>query len=212
MKLTAEQYIEQIFPHDADLARVTASLKANGMPEISVPPGYGRLLTMLAALAGGESALEIGALGGYSGICICRGLRENGKLISLELSPEFAETAKQNIREAGFGGMVELRVGEALASLAALANENQRFDLIFIDADKGNYPLYLEWAIRLSHPGTVIAGDNALLHGRTMDPEEDGPSVIAIREFNEKMATDPRLISAIIPAYDGMAVGVVKPF
>ena len=204
----AERYAEALFEgrEDPDLERALASIKERNMPDISVKPGYGRLLTLLAAAAGASAALEIGALAGYSGICLARGLRPGGTLTSLELKPEYAELARVNLTAAGFGDRVEYRVGEALSSLAALEAEGRTFDFFFIDADKGNYPNYLDWALRLGRPGAVIVGDNTLLKGRIVEEESTSPSVRAMRVFNERIATDPRLQGVILPAYDGLAI------
>jgi predicted O-methyltransferase YrrM len=97
-----------------------------------------------------------------------------------------------------------------LDSLKLLETEGKRFDMVFIDADKGNYPNYLEWAIKLSNPGALIIGDNTLLHGRTMNPSANGNSVIQMRKFNERIMKDPRLEGVILPAYDGLAIARVK--
>ncbi len=204
----AEQYAEALFggKGDPDLERALASIKEKHMPDISVKPGYGRLLTLLAAASGAAVALEIGALAGYSGICLARGLRPGGTLTSLELKPEYAELAKANLTAAGFGDVVEYRVGKALASLEALASEGKTFDFFFIDADKGNYPNYLDWALKLGRPGAIIVGDNVLLKGRIVEEESTSPSVRAMRVFNERVATDPRLQGVILPAYDGLSI------
>lgn len=210
MALTAEQYVESLYTRDNDLVRAEEGIRANGMPEISISPGYGRLLTMLVQMSGAKHVMEIGALGGYSGICLARGLGHDGKLVSLELKQEFADVAKKHLTAAGHGDKVEYRIGEALSSLEQLGREGMRFDFFFIDADKENYPNYLEWALKLANPGAVIAGDNTLLHGRVMDEDTSSPSVDAMRQFNERIASDERLISTILPAYDGLAVAVVK--
>jgi caffeoyl-CoA O-methyltransferase len=209
-KLTQEQYVESLYPPDAHLEKVKEAIRANEMPEISVAPGYGRLLTLLVRMSGARSILEIGALGGYSGICLARGLSGEGRLTSLELKPEYAELAKERLTDAGYGGLVEYRTGEALDQLDLLEREGRRFDFFFIDADKGNYVNYLEWALRLASPGAVIVGDNSFLHGKTMDPERQGHSVLKIREFNRRMASDPRLESTLLPAYDGLAIARVR--
>ena len=201
-----ENYINTLFPPDEDLQRVLDGIRAKGMPEISVPNGYGRLLTMLVGLTGAREALEIGALGGYSGICLARGLQEGGSLTSLELLQEYADTAREHVEAAGFGGAVSYLVGDAGASLEKLSAEGRRFDFFFIDADKGGYPKYLDYAIELARPGALIVADNTLLRGRVADPERTGPSVLAMREFNERIATDPRLTGTLLPAYDGLAV------
>ncbi|WNQ09782.1 O-methyltransferase [Paenibacillus aurantius] len=209
-RVTEEQYVDSLFAKDEQLEAVKQSIRDNSMPEISVPSGYGRLLTLLVKLGGAKRILEIGALGGYSGICLARGLGEDGKLVSLELKEEYAELAHRNLKEAGLGDKVKYRVGEALDSLQALEAEGQTFDFFFIDADKGNYPNYFEWALKLANPGAVIVGDNAFMHGKTMDPEQTGNAVRGMRRFNELMTSHPGLDSTVLPAYDGLAVARIK--
>ncbi|MCZ8512045.1 O-methyltransferase [Paenibacillus filicis] len=207
---SAEQYMEGLYPEDEQLSRVLEGIRAQDMPQISIAPGYGRLLTLLVKMTGARQLLEIGALGGYSGICLARGLGEEGRLFSLELKQEYADLAHRHLREAGLGDRVEYRVGEALHSLEQLEREGRRFDYYFIDADKGNYPNYLEWAIRLANPGALIVGDNLLMRGKTLNASERGNAVTKMREFNERIASDPRLESVLLPAYDGLALARVK--
>jgi predicted O-methyltransferase YrrM len=185
---------------------VKEGIRNRDMPEISIASGYGRLLTMLVKMIRAKNVLEIGALGGYSGICLARGLEADGKLVSLELKQEFADAAKFHLTEAGLGEQVEYRIGEALDQLEVLKTEGKTFDFFFVDADKVNYPNYLEWAIRLANPGAVIVGDNTLMHGDVPDPAVHKDSVEAMREFNRRIAEDPRLESTVLPAYDGLAI------
>ncbi len=205
-----EEYSEQLYTEDTLLLKVKQAIKDSGMPEVSIAPGYGRLLTMLVAASRSTRVLEIGALGGYSGICLCRGLRHGGRLTSLELKAEYAELAGRHLEEAGFGEAVEYKLGPALDSLKLLEAEGRTFDFFFIDADKENYPNYLEYAIKLAVPGAVIAGDNIFLRGRTLNAEKNGPAVQAMRRFNEMIAGDERLASTLLPAYDGLALAIVK--
>lgn len=205
-----ERYIETLFPPDPHLAHVKETLRQAGIHDISVAAGYGRLLTFLVRMAGAGRALEIGALGGYSGICIAKGLPADGRLVSLELNPDYASLAHSNMRRAGFGDMVEYRTGEALHRLKELQEEGCRFDFFFIDADKGNYPAYLELAVELANPGALIAGDNIFLRGKTLSPSSLGHSATQVRLFNERIANDPRLESVILPAYDGLALARVR--
>lgn len=205
-----EEYSEQLYTEDELLLQIKAAIAANGMPEVSIAPGYGRLLTMLVTLSRSARLLEIGALGGYSGICLCRGLQQQGSLTSLELRAEYAALAERHLQQAGFGDRVEYKIGPALDSLKLLEAQGQRYDFFFIDADKENYPNYLEYAIRLASPGAIIAGDNIFLRGRTLNPEKNGPAVQAMRRFNEMIASDPRLTSTLLPAYDGLALAMVK--
>ena len=208
--MNADEYTESLIPVDHDLELVKEGIRREAMPEISIAPGYGKLLTLLVRMTGAKLVLEIGALGGYSGICLARGLGENGKLISLEVNPQFAAIAQKHIVAAGLGHKVDYRLGDASESLSQLDSEDFKFDLVFIDADKGGYPHYLDMAIRMSNPGTIIVGDNALMHGKTMDPSANSPSVKAIRSFNERMTSDSRLEGVILPAYDGLAIARVR--
>lgn len=210
MTLTNEEYVDSLYGADADLERTKAGIAANGMPDISVADGYGRLLTMLVSLTKARNIVEIGALGGYSGICLARGLSEGGKLVSLELLQNYADVAKTHMDAAGLGDKVEYRVGDAKQSLAELQAEGLKFDFFFIDADKEGYPVYLDYAIALAEPGAIIVGDNILLRGRTTDPAKAGPSVRAVRSFNEIIASDARLQSTVLPGYDGLAIAIVK--
>jgi predicted O-methyltransferase YrrM len=207
---TAEQYVESLYAVDPLLKRVEQSIRENGMPEISIHPGYGRLLTLLVRMSGARQVLEIGALGGYSGICLARGLGNDGKLTSLELEQKYADLAHSNLRSAGLGDKVEYIVGPALDGLQKVAEQGRRFDFFFIDADKGNYPNYLDWALQLGNPGAIILGDNALMHGRSADPQVTAPAVEAMREFNRRIAGDPRLESTLLPAYDGLVAARIR--
>ncbi|HUC93571.1 MAG TPA: O-methyltransferase [Paenibacillus sp.] len=208
--LSSEKYVDRLFAPDADLARAEEGIRAAGMPDISIASGFGRLLTLLVRMSGAREILEIGALGGYSGICLARGLGDSGRLTSLELRQDYADVAYAHMSAAGLANRVTYRVGDARDSLAELASEGKRFDFFFIDADKEGYPDYLEWALTLANPGAVITADNTLLHGRVCDPSKEGPSVTAMRSFNERLMSDPRLDGTILPAYDGLAVAMVK--
>ncbi|MGQ8871553.1 O-methyltransferase [Paenibacillus sp. TSA_86.1] len=208
--MTPDEYVNQLFQEDELLLKVKEAIRVNGMPEVSVAAAYGRLLTFLAKTSKAEAVLEIGVLGGYSGICLARGLSEGGSLTSLELKEEYAAMARAHLEEGGFGGRVEYRIGPAADSLEQLVQEERTFDFFFIDADKENYPVYLDYAIRLARPGAVIVGDNCFLRGRTLNPDKQGPAVLAVRRFNEQMASDPRLVTTMLPDYDGLALAWVK--
>ncbi|MBD7967043.1 O-methyltransferase [Paenibacillus gallinarum] len=205
-----DDYVNDLYKEDPLLAEVIQTIKEKGMPEVSVAPAYGRLLTFLVQTSGAKKVLEIGALGGYSGICLSRGMSEEGRLTSLELKEEYAALAHAHLTKAGYGEKVEYKIGPAADSLEELKKEGKKFDFFFIDADKENYPVYLEYAIQLANPGAIIAGDNCFLRGRTLNTEKNGPSVQAVRKFNESIATDERLISTMLPAYDGLALAIVK--
>lgn len=209
--MSRDQYVRDLYAQEDEvLLAVRESIKGKGMPSISVAPEVGKLLGILVKLTGAQRALEVGALGGYSGICLARALPEGGKLVSLELLQEYADLAHENVKKAGLGDRVEYRVGDASESLQKLGDEGAKFDLFFIDADKGNYINYLEWAIKLGNPGALILADNVLWGGRVYDPENQEESTQAIRAFNEKVASDDRLEAIILPIGDGLTVARVK--
>lgn len=209
--MSANEYIQRLFgAEDEVLQAVRQSIIDREMPTISVSPEVGTYLTMLVKTSGAQSVLEIGALGGYSGICLARGMSEKGKLTSLELEVEYAQLAHQNLIGAGFGGQVIYRVGEALVSLQQLEAEGEKFDLFFIDADKGNYVNYFEWALKLANPGALILADNVLWGGRVYDQENQEESTQMLRAFNEKIASDDRVESMLLPIGDGLSVSRVK--
>lgn len=120
-----EEYSEQLYTEDELLLEVKKAIAGNHMPEVSIAPGYGRLLTMLVSLSRSRNILEIGALGGYSGICLCRGLADGGSLTSLELKAEYAGLAGRHLQQAGFGDTVEYKIGPALDSLKLLEAEGR---------------------------------------------------------------------------------------
>jgi predicted O-methyltransferase YrrM len=159
---------EVLVSADPALDAALAAAKAAGLPEIAVAPNQGKLLNLLARLAGARSILEIGTLGGYSTIWLARALPADGRLITLEADPEHAEVARANIAGAGFADVVDVLLGQALDTLPTVEGP---FDVVFIDADKPNIPHYFQWALRLSRPGTVIIVDNVIRGGAVADVE-----------------------------------------
>ncbi len=206
-----EQFLRDTFhADDAGLQRLQAEAEQEGLPAISIGPEQGKFLQVLVQLTGARKVLEIGALGGYSGAWMARALPAGGKLISLELEEKHAVFTRRQWAGMGLDGKAEVRVGPALESLPGLADEAP-FDLIFIDADKNNYPAYLEWALRYSRPGTVILGDNVSMGGRLTDPDrQQNAGIQGMRRFAEGMAADERLVSTVVPYADGIAMAVVK--
>ncbi|MFC7366254.1 MULTISPECIES: O-methyltransferase [Bhargavaea] len=211
MKKTNE-YIESVFTSsDPLLDEVLTSIRDNGMQQISVPPASGKLLTMLASISGAKRILEIGALGGYSGICLARGMAGGGTLTSLELVDDYANLAKSNLTKAGFGDRVTYMIGPALDSLEKLADRGETFDFFFVDADKENYENYLEACIRIAEKGALIVCDNVLARG-TVSDESKAPTQNTgiMKAFNETVSNHPKLESLLIPVGDGLTVSQVK--
>jgi caffeoyl-CoA O-methyltransferase len=206
------KYIDSLFGSQDDLLEdVLSSIKENGMPSISVSSSSGKLLTMLISISGAKNVLEIGALGGYSGICLARGFGSEGKLTSLELEETYAKHAYNNLSKAGFGDQVAYLVGPALETLEKLVGENHQFDFFFIDADKGNYENYLKFCVELAEPGALIVADNVLSGGSVADPTiEARHSTEAMKKFNEAVASNAQLESILIPIGDGLTVSRVK--
>lgn len=206
------QYIHEVFAKQDDvLENVVTSIEEHGMRQISVPAASGKLLTLLVSISGAKNILEIGALGGYSGICLARGFGPDGRLTSLELEESYAELAHQNLANAGFGDQVSYLTGPAVESLAKLIESSERFDFFFIDADKENYENYLEACIQLAQPGAVIAADNALAGGTVADPAAEPKSHTEVmKAFNQRVANHPQLESLLVPIGDGITVSRVK--
>ncbi|MEK4760108.1 O-methyltransferase [Viridibacillus sp. FSL E2-0187] len=205
-------YIDSVFQnHNTHLDEVISSIEENGMPSISVSPSSGKLLTMLISISGAKNALEIGALGGYSGICLASGFGKEGKLTSLELEEKYAELANNNLSKAGFGDQVSYLTGPALQSLQILVDDNKRFDFFFIDADKENYESYLEYCIQLADSGAIIVADNVLAQGSVADQEVQPKRYTELmKKFNETVANHPQLESILMPIGDGMTISKVK--
>ncbi len=203
------QYIRDLFgSEDAVLDNIQADSAREGLPAISIRAEEGRLLNVLLRAAGARRVVEVGTLAGYSGIWIARALPPEGKLITLERDPRHAEIARRNFERAGLAARVEVREGPALASLEALAAESP-FDAIFIDAYKGDYPAYLDWAQEHIRVGGLILAHNALLGGAVVEPgKRPAAEVEALLTFNRRLATDPRLAGIIVPLGDGLSAAV----
>lgn len=198
--------------------KLDAALAANekaGLPAIDVTRLQGKFLELLVRIAGARRVLEIGTLGGYSTIWLAGALPDGGRVVSLELDPHHAEVARANLLNAGVLGRVELIVGRAIDSLEAMEKHGAApFDLIFIDADKHSYPEYLQWALKLSRPGTVIVADNVVREGKVVDPESEDKNVQGVRRFTELLAAEPRLSATVLQGvgpkgYDGFALALV---
>jgi predicted O-methyltransferase YrrM len=211
-----DKYIEHLFnPHDEALAQNLQNAQAADLPTINVSPNEGKLLYLIAKMAGAKRMLEIGTLGGYSTTWLARALPAGGKVITLELDEKHAEVARQNLDRAGVTDRVEVRVGRAVASLRKLINQRAApFDLIFIDADKPSYVEYLDLALQLSHTGTVILADNVIRNGRVIDIRPADESSRGAKAFNDALAANVKLESIILPIIrenlDGLSISIVK--
>ena len=195
---------------------LTAALQASdaaGLPSIAVSAQQGKFLSVLTAAVQARRVLEIGTLGGFSTIWLARGAGPEGRVVTLEYEPKHAEVARANVERAGLGDRVEILVGAALDTLPTLSGG--AYDLIFIDADKENYPAYLDWAVRLARPGSVIVADNVIRDGEILDPDSGDDRVRATRKTLQLMGEHPRLDAAVIQTvgakhWDGFAFATVR--
>jgi caffeoyl-CoA O-methyltransferase len=208
-----EAYTYRTFaPEDEFLRDVRARQQAAGLPDIQVAPLDGKHLEVLAAANRAKRAVEIGTLGGYSGVCLLRGMGEGARLDTFELDPRHAEVARETFRRAGLADRVRIHVGPAIERLPDVAGEAP-FDLVFIDADKTGYPAYTRWAADHLRVGGVVLLDNAFLFGRVvlegaaLTPDQ-APSVAAMRETHVLLASSGRFTATMLPTGEGLAMGV----
>ena len=197
---------------DAALAAALEASDAAGLPQISVSPAHGKLLWMLARLQNARRILEIGTLGGYSTIWLARGLAAGGRLITLEALEKHAAVARTNLARAGLSDVVEVRVGQALATLPTV--KEGPFDLAFIDADKQNNAEYFAWALKLSRPGSLIVIDNVVREGAVIDARSRDAAVQGVRRLNQLLAAERRVAATAVQTvgakgYDGFAAALV---
>src|SRR5918911_4905243 len=208
-----DAYIRELFiPDDDALRNTTSTMQAAGLPTIQVPPPLGRLLGILVRAVGARRVLELGTLGGYSAIWMARALPADGRLISFEVNPHYAEVARANLARAGVAGRVEVRVGQALDLLPAVTVEAP-FDLAFIDVDKVSYPAYLEWAGRRGRRGALIGPNNGWRGGVVTPPPPPEGAAPASHELNRRAAAHPRLDAIILPnrgGRDGILIAAVR--
>lgn len=189
----------------AELRAETAQLP--GGTTMQVLPEEARLLALLVRLTGAAKILEIGTFTGYSTLCMARALPGGGRVITCDLNPKWVKFAKPYWERADVAGLIEPRIGDASASLDALAVESDAgFDLVFIDADKANYPKYYEKSVELVRPGGLIVLDNTLFLGRVIDPAADDPDTAGIREVNQLIRTDDRVEICMLPLSDGVTL------
>jgi predicted O-methyltransferase YrrM len=211
-----DRYIAAVMiPADPVLASALAASEKAGLPNIAVSPPQGRLLHILARAQRARKILEIGTLGGYSTIWLARALPDGGRLVTLEADPRHVDVARANFRTAQLDHVVDLRLGKALDTLPAIADEGLGpFDLVFIDADKESIVAYFEWSLRLTVHGSTIIVDNVVRDGAVIDPTTNDPMVKGVRRFNERLAAEPRVVATAIQTvgskgYDGFTIAYV---
>lgn len=205
---------DTLIGEDATLDAAIAANAQAQLPPIDVAPVQGKFLHLLARAIGAQRVLEVGTLGGYSTIWLARAVGEDGRVVTLEYEPHHAEVARVNIDRALVGDRVEIKVGAALDTLPTLSAD-QPFDLVFIDADKPNNANYVQAALRLSRPGTVIVVDNIVRQGTLADATQNDDSVRGARDVLELFATDPQFDATAlqtigVKGWDGFALALVQ--
>ena len=210
-----DDYIVEKLVGADDLPSVLAANAAAGLRPIDVSAAQGKFLSLLVRITGARRILEIGTLGGYSTIWMARALPPGGQLVTLEYELHHAKVAAANIAAAGLTDRVTIHIGAAAETLPRIAAETPApFDLIFIDADKPSNPIYLDWALKLSRPGTVIVLDNVVRDGRVIDPSSTDPNVVGSRAAFDIIGANPRLDATALQTvgskgWDGFAIMVV---
>jgi caffeoyl-CoA O-methyltransferase len=199
----ALEYLAEHSRQDEVLARVERETSEMPRAMMQISPDQGALMELLTRLVGATNALEVGTFTGYSAICVARGLSDGGRLTCLEVDEEYAAIAQRNLEAAGVADRVEIRVGPAAESLAAMPEE-PTYDLVFIDADKPGYPEYYEAVLPRMKPGALLLLDNMLMGGDVTSPEP-GSSAAVIAELNDKIAADDRVDAAFALVADGVA-------
>lgn len=212
---SVDHYLQSLSPEDQILADIRSRSLDAGLPDIAVTEEQGRFLTVLARSITARSILEIGTLGGFSAVCLARGLTGDGMLTTLEVDARHAEVAREHLAHAGLTQRASVILGSAAETLPRLEqSRSDGFDLIFIDADKEGYPEYWKWALRLSHTGSVIVADNTVREGGIADPENRDVMVQGVREYLMLAYSEPRVMTSTLQTvggkgYDGISISVV---
>ena len=207
---------ELLVGSDDALEQALARSTQAGLPAISVSPTQGKFMMMLARIQGARRILEIGTLGAYSTIWFAKALPADGRIITIESESKHAEVARENVEAAGFGDMVDVRLGKALDVLPDIAAESVGpFDFTFIDADKPNIPEYFDWALRLSRSGSIIIVDNVIREGAVIDGNSEDASVQGVRRLNDRLALESSVTATTLQTvgskgYDGFTIAVVN--
>lgn len=213
---TVDEYIcDTLLERDEVLEEVLRLSEAEGLPRINVAPNQGKFLHLLARMRGAKNILEIGTLAGYSTIWLARALPVEGRVVTIEFENHHADVAERNIAAAGLASCVDVRRGTGTEVLSAMIEQAEGpFDFIFIDADKSSYPRYLELALQLSQPGTVIVGDNVVRRGELPNVENGDSVVLGVRTFIQMLGAHEKIDATAVQTvgskgHDGFALGIV---
>jgi len=205
----AAYVVKTYVPEDDVLREIRERCRLHGLPEIQIGALDARHLEVLASVAGARKAVEIGTLGGYSGVSLLRGMGIGGVLDTVEIDPRHAEVARESFRRAGYTTQARIHLGAAVDVLPKLAAQGP-YDLCFIDADKDGYPDYLNWAADNLRPGGLVLADNVFLFGELADKPTGAraPTIAGMQAFHQILANSGRFRATVLPTGEGLAVGV----
>jgi predicted O-methyltransferase YrrM len=191
------------------LRQETASLP---LAEMQIAPEQGQLMALLVQLLGVKKALEVGVFTGYSALRVALAMPADGRLVACDINPEYTAIAQRYWAAAGVADRIDLRLGPALDTLNHLidAGEANQFDFAFIDADKANYSNYYERVLQLVRPGGLVVIDNVLWSGRVADPAVQDSRTKALRQFNQRLYQDDRIVLSLVPIADGLTLALKK--
>jgi len=211
-EMSAELYRYAVEHSDGrdDLMRELAAETEREAQESAVmmtAPEQAVMMTVLCRAIDARRALEVGTFTGYGSISIARGLGEDGLLVTCDVSERWTSIARRYFERAGLADRIDLRMGPALETLRGLSDA-EPFDFAFIDADKTGYPDYYEQCLRLLRPGGLLMLDNVFLGGEVIDPSVDRDAAVAMRELNDRIADDDRVLSSMLPIADGVTLAV----
>ncbi len=207
------EYIRNVSVDEADvLRRLREETAAHPRAQMQIPPEQGQFFRLLVGMLQARKTLEIGVFTGYSSLVTALALPPEGRIVACDISEEFTSMARRYWREAGVEQKIDLRIGPAEETMMSLLAEGhgESFDMAFIDADKTGYDTYYELSLQLVRPGGVIVLDNMLREGNITDPSSTDPNTLAIRELNQKLGRDSRVISALLSIADGVTVAWKK--
>jgi caffeoyl-CoA O-methyltransferase len=195
---------------DADLAALREETAHHPWAGMQISPEQGQLMALLVRLLGARKTLEVGVFTGYSAMVVAKALGPKGKVVALDINEEFTAIARRHWAKAGIADRIDLRLQPATESLEALAagGESNTFDFAFIDADKGNYDAYYEYALQLVRRGGLIAIDNVLWQGKVIDSTDQTVDTVAIRAINQKIHDDRRVEASMVPIGDGLTLAL----
>ena len=207
--MTIDEYISgHTTPENEVLSRITHDTHVHILnPHMLSGHVQGRALSMFSHMIHPRQILELGTFTGYSALCLAEGLQDGGRLVTIEHNDELEDTIRRNLSRSSLAERIELRIGDCKTVLGELIQAGERFELVFIDADKREYCTYLELVEPLVPTGGFILADNTLWDGHIIDPAYDkDKQTLGLRAFNEQLAADNRFEQVILPLRDGLTL------